>query len=101
MNSKPSFHPSDPDRPSLAGVAAGGRAMILGLIGDRGLTQRLTDLGFWPGTTVEVVCGAPFGGAAVYRLRGYRVALRSDEAACVEVTMVPSSVAPTVPLALA
>lgn len=49
------------------------------------VADRLCDLGFWPGTEVDVVCSAPFGGAAVYRLRGLRVALRSEEAACVRV----------------
>ena len=51
------------------------------------IADRLGDLGFWPGTQVEVVCSAPFGGAAVYRLRGFQVALRHEEAARVRVAM--------------
>ena len=69
----------------LDSVPVGGSARVLGIRGQDVLAQRLQDLGFWPGTAVEVVCSAPFGGPVVYRLRGYRLALRRDEAARVQV----------------
>jgi ferrous iron transport protein A len=56
------------------------------IAGEDDLARRLFDLGFWPGTEVEVVRRAPFGDPTEYRLRGFRVALRQGEAARVLVT---------------
>ena len=59
----------------------GGMTTVLGVHGDDALARRLVDLGFWPGTEVEVVHSAPFRGPLLCRLHGYRLALRRDEAA--------------------
>ena len=69
----------------LDNVPVGGSAQVVGIQGEDALSQRLQDLGFWPGTAVQVLCCAPFGGPVVYRLHGYRLALRRDEAARVRV----------------
>lgn len=45
--------------------------------------RRLTDLGFTPGTVIEVVRRAPLRDPVVYRLRDYEVCLRRAQAGCV------------------
>lgn len=65
----------------LSDLPAGTGGYVEGVEGDDPLARRLWDLGFWPGTPVEVVRRAPFGGPSQYRMRGYRLALRRDEAA--------------------
>ncbi len=67
-------------------VRAGASAVVRGVEGEDALAGRLRDLGFWPGTAVEVVRQALFGGPVEYRLRGYRIALRRNEAARIVVT---------------
>ena len=69
----------------LDGIPVGGVTTVLGVQGQDALARRLLDLGFWPGAEVEVVCSAPFGCPVLYRLHGYRLALRRDEAARVQV----------------
>lgn len=73
--------------PDSGAPAAGSMHPKAVTVSEDAVAERLRDLGFWPGTKVDVVCSAPFGGAAVYRLRGFRVALRSEEAACVRVAL--------------
>lgn len=48
--------------------------------GDDAIARRLHDLGFWPGTAVELVRKAPFGDPLQFALRGFRLALRRREA---------------------
>lgn len=48
--------------------------------GDDAIAHRLIDLGFWPGTEVELVRRAPFGDPIQLALRGFRLALRKSEA---------------------
>lgn len=69
----------------LSHLRPGQSARVVAVLGDDGPSQRLRDLGFWPGVEVAVVTRAPFGDPTVYRLQGYRIALRRDEAARVEI----------------
>ena len=69
----------------LSDLPTGSEGIVSGVEGDDPMAQRLWDLGFWPGTPVQVVRRAPFGGPTQYRMRGYRLALRRDEAARVRV----------------
>lgn len=48
--------------------------------GDDAIARRLSDLGFWPGTEVELVRRAPLGDPIQLSLRGFRLALRKSEA---------------------
>lgn len=52
--------------------------------GDDGFAQRLFELGFTPGQTVDVVRFAPMGDPIQVRIRGFDVALRRSEARRVE-----------------
>ncbi len=69
------------DNTGLSELPPGSEGYVEGVVGEDPLAQRLWDMGFWPGTPVEVLRRAPFGGPGQYRMRGYRLALRRDEAA--------------------
>ena len=73
------------DHTGLSDLPTGCEGLVEGVDGDDPLAQRLWDMGFWPGTPVQVVRHAPFGGPAQYRMRGYRLVLRRDEAARIRV----------------
>lgn len=68
------------ERP-LGGEAPGAVVRVRRVTGDDVLARRLVDLGFWPGTRVQVVRRAPLGDPIQYALRGFRIALRRSEAA--------------------
>lgn len=78
--------PAPPSAPrGLHEAAVGASLLVASVTGDDALARRLADLGFWPGAQVEVVRRAPFGDPTAYQLHGYRIALRRDEAARVQV----------------
>lgn len=58
---------------------------ITALIGDNVLTTRLRELGFVSGEEVRVVGRAPFGEPFLVEVRGAVIALRKNEAQCVQV----------------
>jgi ferrous iron transport protein A len=58
----------------------GAVASVVRVAGEDPIARRLSDLGFWPGTLVQVVRRAPLGDPVQYALRGYRLALRRAEA---------------------
>ena len=70
---------------NLNSAAIGQRVRVVRLDGDDGVARRLHDLGFWPGTEVDVLTRAPLLDPTVYGLRGCRLALRRSEAARVVV----------------
>lgn len=53
---------------------------ILGVDGDDVLSRRLADLGFVPGAAIELIYTSLFSWPRAYRLHGYRLALRKEEA---------------------
>lgn len=70
----------------LSDVGVGAAVIISGLSDPDGTTAaRLEHMGFIPGTTVRVERRAPLGDPTVYELRGYRLALRRESAALVDV----------------
>ncbi len=56
--------------------------IITGLNGDLSLTNRLRELGFHAGCTVQVLGQAPFNGPLIVRLHNSILALRRGEAEC-------------------
>ncbi len=78
------FSDSSPDT-CLGCLPIGAEAKVAAVEGGDALAQRLVDLGFWEGTSVQLVRRAPLGDPIEYRLRGYRLALRRNEAARVRV----------------
>lgn len=49
------------------------------------ISERLAACGIWAGAEMECLAGAPFGGPLLFRIHGYRLALRRTEAARVVV----------------
>lgn len=65
----------------LDGFRPGEVVVVVRVEGDDAIARRLVDLGFWSGTEVTVLRRAPLADPTVYRLSGYRLALRRNEAA--------------------
>lgn len=61
-------------------VNVGKRARIIKIDADKNMKKRLLDMGFIPGTTVEVAGVAPLGDPIEIKLRGYKISLRKEEA---------------------
>lgn len=68
---------------SLADLGPGGRARVSEVAGAGGLTLRLLEMGFVPGTVVTLIKRAPFGDPLEFQVRGCHVSLRAAEASCV------------------
>ncbi len=66
---------------ALDQLPPGSNARVLHIEGEDGLSRRLSEIGFWPNTSVTVLRRAPFGDPTLYHLRGFQLALRSSEAA--------------------
>ena len=73
---------------SLDELGPGACARVCDHAGAPPLRPRLADLGLVPGTSLEFLRRAPFGGPVEIELRGYRLVLRCSEAAaiCVQPT---------------
>ena len=65
---------------TLDRLKTGTSGAVVSIDGDDAIARRLNDLGFWPGTHVELVRKAPLGDPIEFSLRGYRLALRKQEA---------------------
>lgn len=76
--------PSGQDVP-LSELAPGSRASVVAMYAETppSTARRLADLGFTPGTEVEVVRRAPLRDPVIYRLRDYEICLRRAQARCV------------------
>lgn len=59
-------------------VGTAGKVYSVG--GDVELRRRLLEMGFCNGTQVQVIRRAPLGDPIEYRLRGYHLSLRRDQA---------------------
>jgi ferrous iron transport protein A len=81
--------PEPPAGSSLADLVPGTRAEIVRIDAAGGLTtaRRLRDLGFTPGTVVEVVRRAPLRDPVVYRVKDYEICLRRAQAALIRATV--------------
>lgn len=65
---------------TLAMINPGQFVLISELLADGEGRRRLMDLGFTPGTRVEVIRRSPLGDPTAYGVRGTVIALRSEEA---------------------
>jgi len=75
----------------LSQIPRATRFLVVGVDGDDVLARRLTDLGFVRGAEVELEHLNLFSWPRSFRLHGYRLALRRDEAARVEVEARPEA----------
>jgi ferrous iron transport protein A len=67
-------------------IGVGCRAAVVSVGGDTDLRRRLLEMGFCNGAQVEVVRRAPLGDPIEFRLRGYYLSLRDEQAKFVNVT---------------
>jgi ferrous iron transport protein A len=65
---------------TLDQLKVGARAVIREIQGDDGIAVRLLEMGLTEGEVIEVVGFAPFGDPIEFRVRGYRISLRANEA---------------------
>ncbi|QDU40089.1 ferrous iron transport protein A [Maioricimonas rarisocia] len=70
---------------TLADLKLGQSARIVEINGDDGVAVRLMEMGLTDGEPIRVIGFAPLGDPIEFSLRGYRISLRSTEAARVEV----------------
>jgi ferrous iron transport protein A len=82
--------PAPGDVVPLCDLAPASRASVAAVSSgtSQATARRLTDLGFTPGTVIEVVRRAPLRDPMIYRLRDYEVCLRRAQAGCVLVHVV-------------
>jgi ferrous iron transport protein A len=75
---------------SLADLPPGTRAEVVHVTSAAGeaAAARLGDLGFTPGTTVEVVRRAPLRDPVIYRFKYYEICLRRALAGCIRTVVV-------------
>jgi Fe2+ transport system protein FeoA len=76
---------------SLDQIKAGQQAVIVALEHSGVQRRRLMDLGFVPGTRVEVALKNPLGDPTAYLVRGAVIALRRVQARHIQVALVEST----------
>lgn len=65
---------------TLNTLGIGCRGNVISVSGDADVRRRLLEMGFCNGATVEVVRRAPLGDPIEFRLRGYHLSLRGEQA---------------------
>jgi Fe2+ transport system protein FeoA len=65
---------------TLADLHPSETGCIRAVTGTDGLSQRLAEIGFTPGQTVQLIRFAPLGDPMQIRIRSFHVALRKNEA---------------------
>lgn len=73
----------------LSGLSVGDCGRVLAVSGDPECRRRLLEMGFCNGALVETIRRAPLGDPIEYRLRGYCLCLRQEQAQCI--TVAPTS----------
>jgi Fe2+ transport system protein FeoA len=74
-----------PSTCSLNQLAAGCRGFVVSVGGDADLRRRLLEMGFCNGANVELIRRAPLGDPIEFRLRGYHLSLREEQAKWVQI----------------
>ena len=69
----------------LSELKTGDKAVIVKVLGHGGFRKRIVEMGFIRGNVVEVLLSAPLRDPIKYRLLGYEISLRRDEAALIDV----------------
>ena len=73
-------HCGDPATCPLNALGVGCRGSVVAVGGDPDIRRRLLEMGFCNGASVEVVRRAPLGDPIEFRLRGYCLSLRDEQA---------------------
>ena len=73
-------HCESPEVCTLNSLEIGCRGNVFAVGGDAELRRRLLEMGFCNGANVEVIRRAPLGDPIEFRLRGYHLSLRDEQA---------------------
>ena len=69
----------------LSELKTGEKGVIVKVMGHGGFRKRIVEMGFIKGKTVEVVLNAPLKDPIKYKLLGYEISLRRQEAEMIEI----------------
>ena len=69
----------------LSELKTGEKAVVVKVLGHGGFRKRIVEMGFIKGKTVEVLLNAPLQDPVKYKILGYEISLRRDEAQMIEV----------------
>ena len=69
----------------LSELKTGEKCVVVKVLGHGGFRKRIVEMGFIKGKTVEVVLNAPLKDPIKYKLMGYEISLRRQEAELIEV----------------
>ncbi|WP_072542265.1 ferrous iron transport protein B [Bacteroides mediterraneensis] len=69
----------------LSELKTGEKSVIIKVLGHGGFRRRIIEMGFIKGKTVEVVLNAPLKDPIKYKIMGYEVSLRRQEADMIEI----------------
>ena len=83
----PRTAPAGEPRDARLDQVAAATVKVVAVDGEDPVSERLRSAGLWPGVVVERLATASFGGPMLFRVQGYRLALRRSEAARVRVAM--------------
>jgi Fe2+ transport system protein FeoA len=75
-----------PAHSRLDDVPEGVAVEVVVVDGEDAISERLAASGIWQGAVIERVATAPFGDPMLFRIHGYRLALRRSEASRICVT---------------
>src|SRR4051812_16880125 len=79
-------HSGPPERCTLNQLGVGCHGCVVSVGGDSELKRRLLEMGFCNGAKVEVIRRAPLGDPIEFRLRGYHLSLRDEQAKHVQIS---------------
>ena len=71
--------------PTLDALKPGQRGRIVDVAGDDGIATRIMEMGLIDGEEIELLGYAPLGDPIEFRVRGYRISLRVNEARRIEI----------------
>ena len=69
----------------LSELKTGEKGVVVKVLGHGGFRKRIVEMGFIKGKTVEVLLNAPLKDPIKYRLMGYEISLRRQEAEMIEI----------------
>ena len=69
----------------LSELKTGDKGVIVKVLGHGGFRKRIIEMGFIKGQTVEVLLNAPLQDPVKYKVMGYEVSLRHNEASMIEI----------------
>src|SRR5574344_2481087 len=69
----------------LSELKTGEKGIVVKVLGHGGFRKRIVEMGFIKGKVVDVLLNAPLRDPVKYRIMGYEISLRHEEAALIEV----------------